>query len=161
MDCSLTLRSVNDSDCRLLWEWANDPLVRQQSFNSTPIPWEDHVSWFARKLEDPNCHHFIGLNGAGQPVGQVRFDVGCEAEVDVSVDAGCRGYGYGFRLLKLTSVVLFNCTPVNRINAYVWPQNVASLRSFTKAGYRSLGQDVVHEQEVIHLVLERKDAKVS
>jgi len=38
--CLLRLRPVCADDCRMIWEWANDPLVRSQSFANDPIPWE-------------------------------------------------------------------------------------------------------------------------
>ena len=147
----MTLRPVNDSDCRLLWEWANDPLVRQQSFNSATIPWEDHVKWFAGKLEDPNCHQFIGLDAAGQPVGQVRFDLDGEAEVSVSTAASSRGKGHGSSLLSLASAELIRCTGVKRITAYIRPENLASQRAFAKAGYALAGKTQIKGQNAVKM----------
>ena len=46
----LSLRQVREDDCRLLWEWANDPEVRAVSFLSEPILWDQHVQWFKSKI---------------------------------------------------------------------------------------------------------------
>ncbi|MBI4644486.1 MAG: UDP-2,4-diacetamido-2,4,6-trideoxy-beta-L-altropyranose hydrolase, partial [Deltaproteobacteria bacterium] len=58
---TITLRAAVKDDCRMLWEWANDPEVRKNSFSSDPIPWEQHVSWFESKLRDPGYLFFIVL----------------------------------------------------------------------------------------------------
>ena len=59
---SIRLRRVREEDSRLLWEWVNDRVVRSTSLNSEPIPWENHVNWFAQKLNDRNCHIFIAID---------------------------------------------------------------------------------------------------
>ncbi|MGH9508910.1 MAG: UDP-2,4-diacetamido-2,4,6-trideoxy-beta-L-altropyranose hydrolase, partial [Terriglobales bacterium] len=51
----LRLRRATEQDCRLLWEWANDPDTRANSFSSELIPWDDHQRWFRAKLSDPAC----------------------------------------------------------------------------------------------------------
>ena len=65
--CLLRLRPVCADDCRMIWEWANDPLVRSQSFANDPIPWESHVAWFKRALRDPDMRLYIAESST--PVG--------------------------------------------------------------------------------------------
>ena len=48
----LSLREVTAKDMDLLYEWANDPTVRQNAFHTEPIPYEDHKMWFAKNLAD-------------------------------------------------------------------------------------------------------------
>ena len=36
----LSLREVTAKDMDLLYEWANDPTVRQNAFHTEPIPYE-------------------------------------------------------------------------------------------------------------------------
>jgi len=149
------LRYVKDSDGRMLWDWANEPTVRQQSFSSDPIPWEHHLKWFAGKQQDPNCHQFIICNDTGEPVAQVRFDGADQAEVGICVAATHRGKGYGTSSLELASAKLFRCSPVTQINAYIKPDNAASLHAFAKAGYRLAGTALVKGQEAVRMILER------
>ena len=156
----LKLRPVNDSDCRLLWEWVNDPTVREQSFSSGPIPWDEHVAWFAGKRQDKNCHHFIVLNAEGEAVAQVRFDIDEEAEVGVSVDTRYRGRGYGAKALKLASRGLLSSFSITRISAYIKPDNTASIKAFSNSGYKSLGKTIVKEQPAVHMVLEQQGENV-
>ena len=37
----LRMRRARESDCRLLWEWANEPGVRASAFSQRAIGWED------------------------------------------------------------------------------------------------------------------------
>lgn len=144
---------ATDSDCFLLWEWANDPLTRQQSFNTQFIEWEDHVQWFSSKLQDPNCFHFIGLNKDNQPVGQVRFEIKSEAEVSISLGLLYRGQGYGSRLLSLASAECIRITGVTRINALIRQENIVSQRTFSKAGYSLVGEMIIQGNTVISMEL--------
>jgi methionyl-tRNA formyltransferase len=155
----LTLRLVKEDDCRLLWEWANDLTVRTSAFSSEPISWETHLRWFKRKLKDPNCYIFIALDEAKIPVGQVRFEIsGHEATVDISISSERRGQGYGTELLKLASRELFHLSSADCINAYIKSGNEASIRTFSKVGFKSLGKEKIKGYQAHHLVLERQGA---
>ena len=35
------------ADADVLWRWANDPETRQNSFNTSPILYEEHVAWLS------------------------------------------------------------------------------------------------------------------
>jgi len=69
---NLSLRHVRKDDCRLLWEWANDPKVRSASFSENSIPWERHVEWFNSKLNGRNCIFYVAVDNYGMPVGPIR-----------------------------------------------------------------------------------------
>ncbi len=70
------LRRVQEKDRELLFEWINDPVTRSQSFSSAGITWEEHAAWFAKKMADPDCQHFLfmaeqketagGMKGCGE-----------------------------------------------------------------------------------------------
>ena len=152
----LRLRQVCEDDCRLLWEWANDPEVRAVSFSSEPIPWEQHVKWFKSKLKDPHCIFYIAINSDGVPVGQVRYEAeGNGAVVSVSIDRKFRGKGYGSMMIWVASQKLFGISDVTAIHAYVKQGNEASDRAFVKAGFRKVGTTVIRGHQAIHLVLQK------
>ena len=69
---TLHLRQAEQKDCRLLWEWANDPATRAASFSTETIPWEQHQAWFEDKMKDPNCLLLIGENSKAGP--SVKYD---------------------------------------------------------------------------------------
>src|SRR6266705_476142 len=70
LSMELNLRRAGKSDCRLLWEWANDPGVRAASFQTAMISWDEHAEWFADRLD--NGLIYIAEDQQGKPVGQFR-----------------------------------------------------------------------------------------
>jgi UDP-2,4-diacetamido-2,4,6-trideoxy-beta-L-altropyranose hydrolase len=155
----LVLRRAGEEHCRLLWEWANDPDVRQVSFVQDSIPWETHVRWFAKRLSDKNTLLFVGI-ADGVPVGYLRYDLdGSEAVISVSLDRNMRGKGYGSRLIALGSHRVFESAGVELIHAYIKPGNEGSVRAFVNAGYQPRGPSTVHGQEALHFVRTRVEGR--
>jgi len=157
MRAGLHLRSAQQSDSRLLWEWANDPQVRNAAFSSAPIPWEQHELWFASKMKDPNCTILIAEDSQGLAVGQFRVDwrPDGDGEIDVSVASACRGSGYGSVLIDL-GVGTVLAERGERLHAFVKLENLASRRAFEQAGFTSLGEETVHGQGAVHYVRTRE-----
>ena len=152
---SLHLRPATADDCRRIWEWANEPAVRAVSFNSEPIPWEQHVAWFNRRLADANTRLWI----AGQavaPVGQVRFDLdGPTATISVSLDATRRGKNLGSLLIWSACKKLFRESAVETIHAVIKPDNSSSIRAFMKGGFEPAGQTTVKGCAALRFTLSR------
>lgn len=151
----LNIRDVSEEDCRLLWEWANDPEVRGFSFESAPIPWEEHAAWFRRKMADRNCHMYVVSGQDGRPVGQVRFDIlgDGSAVVSVSIAGQQRGQGYGQEALRLACARLYEAAGVTRFLAYIKPDNPASIRAFEKAGFVYRGSEQLKGQTAVCMEL--------
>ncbi len=153
----LRLRQVGQGDCRLIWQWANDPETRAVSFSSEPIPWEQHVEWFKAKLNDPRCIFYIAMNSDGVPIGQVRYDMeGNKAVISISIDRKFQGKGYGSKLIWLASRKLLDVSDIDTIYAYVKQGNEVSVGAFVKAGFGEIGTTMMRGHQAIHLVL-RKD----
>ena len=156
-DQRLRLRAVREGDCKLLWQWANDLQVRTFAFSSTPILWEDHVQWFARKLQDSNCYIFIALDKQDQAIGQIRFDIldNQQAEIDISLDQSKRGLGYGSELINLAVYEILCYTSVQAFHAFIRPNNYPSIKVFEKAQFRKVGEEIMLGQPSMHYVLIR------
>jgi len=154
---TISLRQVRGDDCRLLWEWANDPDVRAVSFSEEPILWEQHVEWFNGKIRDSECIMYIALTDHDHPIGQVRYDIDKdEATISVSVDRQFRGLGCGSAIIKIACERVFASTDVHAIHAYVKANNAASAHAFVTVGFEDLGTKIVRECQVLHLVLQRQ-----
>jgi RimJ/RimL family protein N-acetyltransferase len=154
----LRLRRVREEDCKLLWEWTNDPVVRDASFNADAIPWETHVAWFQQKIADSNCSIFIFFNDKDIPVGQVRFDTSeHEAESNVSISDSFRSRGYGVLIIQMASQRLFRETGVTRIYAHIKPENEASIQAFEKAGYKPAGIVSFKGHRALRMILEKHE----
>ena len=135
----IELRRAIVEDCRLIWEWANDPTVRRASFSQTTIPWQHHTKWFSQKLGDPGCHLFVVMDG-DRPIGQVRFEVARdEAEVHISIAAPDRGHGQGAAALRVGAARIKRDAGVARIVAHIKSGNAASIRVFESAGFVQAG----------------------
>ena len=131
----LTLRPATPEDADLLFAWANDSLVRANSYHSAPVPYARHVAWLAAKLADPAAELWIAEE-AGTPVGQVRFDAsGQEAVIGVLVAPQARGRGMATRLLRQACAAYRAAHPGRAIHAYIKNENEASLRAFAQAGF--------------------------
>ena len=149
---SLQLRPVREEDCELLWHWTNDPLIRSVSFSSEYISWVDHVQWFTSKLSDRNCIFYIAWNKKNMPIGQVRYEINHkEATISVAVSQPFRGCGYGRQVILLGCQKIGQYSGIEKINAYVKPNNLASLKVFLKCGFQNIGETIVKDQPALHL----------
>ena len=131
----IRLRKATADDCRRYFDWANDPAVRQQSFSSEPIPYEQHERWFAAKLADPTEYLYL-LSLDEQPMGQVRFSLtgerGETAIISYALAAPFRGRGLAAPMLERAIAQLALDQPtVQQLLGYVKNTNEASRRVFT------------------------------
>jgi len=132
----LTFRPAQLSDADLYYAWANEDQVRQNSFNSAKISYEEHVAWFTKKLDDPHCSFYLFVNESQEPVGQVRIESkSSETVIGISVDPKQRGHSYAQEMLRSSCSDYLKKNPEKVITAYIKKGNEASLRSFEKAGF--------------------------
>jgi UDP-2,4-diacetamido-2,4,6-trideoxy-beta-L-altropyranose hydrolase len=152
-----TLRHASSGDSRLLWRWANDPLVRQASFCPDTIPWHEHEGWFAQKISDPSCLLLI-FEDANVPVATVKTQAGSRADTEISITVGpaYRGGCLASPLLERSLETIFETTPAERVHAFIRPENTASSRSFENAGFMLLGNSRVKDCDALHYVRERQ-----
>jgi L-amino acid N-acyltransferase YncA len=151
---AISLRLATAEDCERVWRWANDAQARANSFETDPIPWENHKDWFQRRLGDECSRLFIALDGDGDPVGQVRFEMSGEAAViSASVDPVRRGEGLGPQIIRTGAVALLAEGGVKVIHAYIKPGNDASVRAFRKAGFTASEDATIKGKRALHLTI--------
>lgn len=133
-----SLRPAQVMDCDLLWHWANDPSVRSASFSQEPIPFTEHQNWFSKKLQDPCCRIYIAINEKDIPIGQIRFDLlnEEEAEIGIIIDPDFRAKGLGSLLIIEGTKTFFQETSTKKVYASIKVDNISSIKSFQKAGFR-------------------------
>ena len=130
----IVLRSINQKDVNLIYQWSNDPVTRQNSFNSDPINYEDHIKWFQNKLKDENSTYYICEVNA-IPAGLVRFDTsGDITTIGILIDENFRGKKLAQEFLQ-ASCRKFRQKSDNQIFAFIKKENIASLKSFQKADF--------------------------
>jgi UDP-2,4-diacetamido-2,4,6-trideoxy-beta-L-altropyranose hydrolase len=150
LDRELQIRLCRETDCQLLFSWANDPELRQASFHSDAVAWEGHQRWFRQKLLDPQSVIYIGESAEGKPVGVVRFHLEEDrAILSVSVDPEFRGTGWGRELIALSTQTLTRSGLARRVEAFVKPENRASIRLFESSGFCREGSAQVAGQPAL------------
>ncbi|RDV16477.1 UDP-2,4-diacetamido-2,4,6-trideoxy-beta-L-altropyranose hydrolase [Pontibacter diazotrophicus] len=140
LGASLNLRAATEQDMMQLFNWASDPEVRKNSFNQNPITLENHTRWFHTVMEDEQTVLYIA-EANGKPVAHIRFNISAgKAMISYLIDADFRGQGLGLHLLqKGMQALAAQRKDVEQIEGLVQRENIASVRSFEKAGF-SYGQ---------------------
>lgn len=153
----ITMRRAEPRDCRILWEWANEKAVRQASFDSSPITWEQHSRWFAEQLGDGSCIFLIFEDDRCIPVGTARFRVktSADAEISVTIAPEFRGQGLAPGLLSRAAESVFEDDSIERIHAFIRAENRGSVKSFENASFFLVGSTQVRGSDALHYVRER------
>ena len=132
----VTVREATQEDAHLYFEWANDPIVRQMSFHTDPIQWDDHINWFNTKINSSLSHLLICYQRT-TPIGQVRFDIleGGQAEIDISIAKDFRGQGLGEAMLDAAMEYERCMNGIDSFVAEVKEENLPSMRMFLANGF--------------------------
>ena len=130
------IRKATINDLLITYSWAANTELRQHSFTKKKISYEEHVEWFLKKVEDPDCLYFIAEE-SGKALGSLRYDIyNRTALISYLVDPSFQGRGIGMILLKKA---LFFLQPfaqrVDAVVGYVMPKNIASQKTFKRLGY--------------------------
>ena len=140
----IRIRRAESKDVKLLWRWANDPIVRENSFRPELISLGKHLEWFQGKITSTKTLICI-LEFDHQPIGQIRFDRLEEdvAEVDFAIEAIYRGRGFGTTLLKRTSMIACEELGVKYLKGVTFASNKNAGASFHKAGFEKIAEQVI------------------
>ncbi len=158
----LSLRPAQREDARLLWNWSNDPTVRQASFSEGAIGWDQHVQWLDDRLSDPDTRLFLVISTGDRPVGQIRFDRDhSEALISFSLEAGARGSGLSSAAIRLGVSGILDVWPdVSEVVALVRVENTPSIRAFRSAGFRLRDEVLVGQKRAWKYKLRRDEFDV-
>jgi len=153
----LKMRQATLADTDLYYKWANDPLVRNNSYQKEAIDYHQHVNWFTQKLNSPDCFFYLFLNEENDPAGQVRIDKsGDEVIIGISIDEKFRGKGLGIEMLERSCNDYLEKFPGKEIVAYIKEENTASINQFTKAGFINAGKTLIHDCESFRFIKRNK-----
>lgn len=136
----LNIRMAGAKDIHLYFDWANDPLVREKSFNSKEIKFDQHSTWFNRMLSSDLTKMYVISTKDGEPVGQVRIEFkNDEHVIGITVAPGFRGKGLSSKMLVMAVNEYFVDQPGAAITAYIKLDNAVSFSSFLDAGFEHTG----------------------
>lgn len=131
------LRQARNEDLDILYEWINDREVRQNSFSTGKISYEEHVQWFRQAMDRKNVSVYIMVSGS-EPVGTVRFEEKAEGAAVISclVARPYRNTGLGKKLIELAMDEIELSTGIQKVEAYVKDENQKSKYILKKCGFK-------------------------
>lgn len=133
------LIKATNSDVQLYFNWANDPVVRANSLNSEPIPFENHVNWFTKRVQSETCHLLL-LVSSSEKIGQIRLEQEGELwNINYSIALEYRGKGMGKKIVAL-AMDLF---PEYHFLARVQHTNNASLKVFDSLNFKRIVEEEI------------------
>ena len=133
-----TVRPALLEDESLLLNWANDPLVRKNSFDTNIIDADTHRFWFFKKLRSPDSTQiFIVQTESGLPIGQVRFERRDNAwEISYSLAAMARGRDLSAPFLQAAIREFRRTRKSSLVFGRVKNSNYESQRVFERLGFQ-------------------------
>ncbi|NCP83747.1 MAG: GNAT family N-acetyltransferase [Flavobacteriaceae bacterium CG_4_9_14_0_8_um_filter_34_30] len=156
MKPKITYRKITNKDIDLLFEWSNDELTRENSFNTNRIDYVEHQEWFLKKINNKNALYLISeVNNI--PAALIRFDMEKDfALMGINLDKKFRGKGLSFIFLNDCCILFFEKYKLP-IKAYIKDNNFASINIFLKAGF-ILEETIVYKNQKTHVY--EKTAKI-
>ncbi len=159
IDLQIDLRRATLGDKDIIFEWANDEIVRKNSFNSECIKYETHSNWYDGKINDKESIYFIGQI-QDQLIGLVRFDRDNQdmnnVVIGIQIDRHYRGKGLASMLLEKGCNEYLKIKQTEII-AYIKEDNLASIRSFEKAGFLFEGYLIIKGIKAVKYKFLKKD----
>lgn len=141
LSSKIKLRKAIVTDATTVYDWANDPDVRQSSYSKAAISWDGHIQWFISKIADPRCEYFIAEIDT-VPVAQIRFDLSAEEDeayvISYLIAKDWRGKGLGNPVLIKGIQKLGDAQNARKIVGYVKNSNNASIKAFDRAGFKKI-----------------------
>ena len=88
----LGLRKVTKNDWKVLFDWRNDEITRQNSLNSQMVTLIDHKEYIQKIITTPEINQFI-LEYNDEPVGTIREIILENNEIELSYTVSPRYRG--------------------------------------------------------------------
>lgn len=130
------LRNARPEDFRLIYEWANDPETRRNSFSTHTITPDEHKAWYENVMNSDDTRLFIMVY-EGKDVGQIRIKIkDGSAEISYSVAPDFRRLGYGKIMLSLAvQKIKAEFPEIKILTAQVKTDNIASRKALLGVGF--------------------------
>ena len=139
-ESEIKVRKAVAGDCFEYFNWASDPVARDQSLNTESLVWEHHKKWFDQKLAFPKTDLFV-LQVGELSIGQVRFDMNDDsADISYSLDSLVRGRGWAVSCVEKAINAFRNRSAVS-LRAVVKNDNHASRAVFRRLNFRQEPSD--------------------
>jgi len=130
----MRLRKATFNDWKILLDWRNDPITRENSFETEEVSEQIHKLWFNDSLLNPNRSIYI-LEDNFTSVGSIRSDLhwNNQSVLSWSIAPDQRGKGYGTKILEI-----YLQNKKGKFIAEIKPRNIASIKMVEKNGFTKL-----------------------
>ena len=138
-----------------IWEWRNDPVSLQMSFNNKKVSWYEHQKWYKEKLNKKDSVIYISQKH-DVLIGVVRFD-NCENknkiyEISINLAPEIRGKGLGEIILNRSKKIFLKEKKQCRIiKANIKKENKVSIHLFLKCGFEITSHDDIKSTLLFHI----------
>lgn len=141
MNEKLIYKKFEENDINLLFEWANEEECRKNSFDTSPIMYEDHLVWCKDQLTS-NIEDIFIIYLENTPVALLRLKYeGNKALISYSVDKQFRGQGLGYKIIDLIEQEHVYRKKCEVLIAKVKNNNTASQNVFERCYYKKYVED--------------------
>lgn len=133
----MILRKTINKDWKILLDWRNDPITRENSFTQDYIDEEEHKKWFYNSLKSNTREIYILEDLNTNPIGTIRSDK-IKNNIFIlswSISPKYRGKGYGSKILNL-----FLKENNGIFIAEIKPDNIPSIKMVEKNGFKQINQ---------------------
>lgn len=140
MDDVIEVRNMLATDVERVFQWRNDPRVRQFMFNTAPLDPDGHAAWFDNTDQDP-LRHLLLVCQDSRPFGFVQFTVqSCRRVADWGFYVDPNGpKGQGALLGHAALDYGFNALGLHRICGQVVAHNHKSVVLHERLGFTAEG----------------------
>ena len=137
----MKLRKAKIEDAKILLEWRNDPLTRENSINADEILWENHLAWLSKTLNNPYRTLFIAEDDSGIPVGTIRTDKEGANTYELSWTIAPEYRGKGFGREMVVAILGENFLKNKKIRAQIRENNIPSIKIVKSLGFNLKTKD--------------------
>ncbi|HIE46160.1 MAG TPA: UDP-2,4-diacetamido-2,4,6-trideoxy-beta-L-altropyranose hydrolase [Flavobacteriaceae bacterium] len=153
---NISFIKASEEHVKQIYDWSNDKLVRRHSYNRAKIEYDNHVSWFNKKIRNNQVLFLIILIN-NTPSGIVRFEIdNKETTIGILISKKYRGQSLAVDVLKKATNKYF-LKYHYPIFAYIKKTNIASVKSFEGAGYMLYKEEVVSSINSFIYKIEKKN----
>jgi RimJ/RimL family protein N-acetyltransferase len=134
---SYNLREIKKSDWKILLEWRNDEVTRQNFFNSELISESEHKEYIVNTISSLTRRQFI-LDLNEDPVGTIRED-------KIENDEFVLSYTVSpiYRGMKIGQIMMAQYLSGRKGNflCEIWEKNIPSIKMIEKLGFQFLKEN--------------------
>ena len=138
----ISLKPADDKDMMFVFNLSNDPVIRSNSYDTKQIEYKQHEDWFQKQINDDSILFYI-VEFENKQIGQVRFNIKSDYSViGISISREYRGKGFAAKTLNQAAEIYFK-EKKQPIYAYIKKPNLPSIKSFKKAGFSFLKEEII------------------